>query len=165
MYCRNCGARIDEGQNFCSTCGSTVEAPSSAAPIGYAGRVARHLQVIAILWLVWSILHLARGAGFLAFGHLGFPFTHAMPITFRSWLFPLVTVFGITSLAYAIAGIIAAWGLFQRQHWARILTLVVAFISLIQFPFGTALGIYTLWALLPAQSGEEYNRMCPPVRG
>jgi hypothetical protein len=26
-------------------------------------------------------------------------------------------------------------------------------------PFGTALGIYTLWTLLPAKSEEEYRRL------
>jgi len=29
---------------------------------------------------------------------------------------------------------------------------------LINAPFGTALGIYTLWVLLPAQSEEEYEK-------
>jgi hypothetical protein len=26
-------------------------------------------------------------------------------------------------------------------------------------PFGTALGVYTLWVLLPAKSEEEYRQM------
>ena len=27
------------------------------------------------------------------------------------------------------------------------------------FPLGTALGIYTLWVLLPEESGAEYDRL------
>jgi hypothetical protein len=33
----------------------------------------------------------------------------------------------------------------------------VGFISLFNIPIGTALGVYTLWVLLPAQSEEEYR--------
>jgi hypothetical protein len=52
-----------------------------------------------------------------------------------------------------------AWGLFERQPWARILGIVVGFLALLRFPFGTALGIYTLWVLLPENSGREYDAM------
>ena len=37
------------------------------------------------------------------------------------------------------------------------LVLVVAILSLLHFPLGTILGIYTLWVLLPAHSGAEYD--------
>jgi hypothetical protein len=29
----------------------------------------------------------------------------------------------------------------------------------VDMPFGTAIGIYSLWVLLPAASEEEYRRM------
>jgi hypothetical protein len=158
---------MEEGQTFCSSCGKPLGAASTppAATVPYQGRVARHVQVVAILWLVWSILRLARGAGFLFFGHFGLnlPF-HLIPFPAPAWFFPFSTFVGITSLGYAVVGLIAAWGLLQRLPWARILTLVIAFLSLIHIPFGTALAIYTLWVLLPAASGEEYRRICVPVR-
>ena len=59
----------------------------------------------------------------------------------------------------AVLGLIAGWGLLERQPWARTLSIVLACFSLLNAPFGTALGIYTLWALLPAKSEEEYNRL------
>ena len=46
--------------------------------------------------------------------------------------------------------------------WARILAIILAFLSLIHVPFGTALGIYTLWVLLPASSEQEYQRIARP---
>jgi len=49
--------------------------------------------------------------------------------------------------------------LLQRQEWARIVTLVVGFIALLNLPFGTALGIYTIWVLLPTQSDDEYKSL------
>ena len=62
-------------------------------------------------------------------------------------------------LATGVLGVIAGWGLYERRSWARILAIVLAFISLVHPPFGTAIGIYTLWVLLPASSEVEYQRM------
>ncbi len=59
----------------------------------------------------------------------------------------------------ALAGMVAGWGLLHRENWARALALVVAVLALFNVPWGTALGIYTLWVLLPNQSEEEYRRM------
>ena len=56
-----------------------------------------------------------------------------------------------------VVGLIAGWGLLDRQPWARMLAIVLGFINLIHMPFGTALGVYTLWVLLPAQSEQEYR--------
>ncbi len=39
------------------------------------------------------------------------------------------------------------------------IALVLGFISLFNVPFGTAVGVYTLWVLLPAQSQEEYDAL------
>jgi hypothetical protein len=36
---------------------------------------------------------------------------------------------------------------------------VVGFLALLNVPIGTALGIYTLWVLLPAQSDDEYKAL------
>jgi hypothetical protein len=70
---------------------------------------------------------------------------------------PFLTVIGYLILAKAAAGLITGWGLLDRQPWGRILALVVGFISLFSIPIGTALGVYTLWVLLPARSDEEYR--------
>ena len=36
----------------------------------------------------------------------------------------------------------------QFTPWARILTIVLSALNLINIPFGTALGVYGLWVLL-----------------
>jgi hypothetical protein len=76
-----------------------------------------------------------------------------------AFLRPLLSVLGIFVLAKAACGFIAGWGLMQREPWARVIALVLGFISLFNVPFGTAVGVYTLWVLLPAQSQEEYDSM------
>ena len=61
-------------------------------------------------------------------------------------------------------GFIAGWGLLNRQGWARSLAIVMGVISMFfNIPFGTALGVYTLWVLLPLQSKEEYERYQRPA--
>jgi hypothetical protein len=66
---------------------------------------------------------------------------------------------GILLALFAGVHLLLAWGLLERQPWARILGIVVAFLALIRFPFGTALGIYTLWVLLPESSEREYDEI------
>ncbi len=56
----------------------------------------------------------------------------------------------------SIPGILAGWGLLKRKSWARILALVIGFLSLMNFPFGTMLGVYTLWALLVHDEASDY---------
>jgi hypothetical protein len=47
----------------------------------------------------------------------------------------------------------AGIGLLAKQKWAMILALIMGCFNLLSFPFGTALGIYTIWVY------AEDNRM------
>ena len=62
-------------------------------------------------------------------------------------------------LAGALIGVVAGWGLLERRPWARMLAIVLGCFNLVDMPFGTALGIYTMWVLLPARSEEEYRQI------
>ena len=71
----------------------------------------------------------------------------------------LVSSIAVLILFKAVACFAVGWGLLERESWARLLAIILAIVSLFNVPFGTALGIYTLWVLLPAQTDEEYKRM------
>ena len=60
---------------------------------------------------------------------------------------------------FGLLHLLLAWGLFERQPWARTLGMVLGILALIRPPFGTALGIYTLWVLAPEASAREWNQM------
>ncbi len=76
-----------------------------------------------------------------------------------SFLHPLIMAVGAFSLVKAAGGFLTGWGLLNRQPWARVLAIVLGIVSLFfHIPFGTVLGIYTLWVLLPAHAEEEYER-------
>ena len=68
-------------------------------------------------------------------------------------------------LVLGLPGIIAGAGLLKFRPWARILGIIISALDLIHFPFGTALGVYGLWALL-SRDGEMMFRNPPvhPVR-
>jgi hypothetical protein len=182
MYCNHCGVDVMPGQVFCSKCGQpiagAVASPSTAPPApplpatsqtsapslgtGFAGpsRVAKHLNVLGILWIVYSVLRLIPGVALMVFGHMRFPFLlTSLPVPMRGLLGPFLGALGLAISALAIAGLVAAWGLMAHCPWARMLTIVLGCISLIHFPLGTALGIYTLWVLIPGEASKEYQRL------
>ena len=155
MFCDHCGKELAEGARFCASCGKTV---TGAVPVAGHGRVARHLQIVAILWLGASVLRLCAGLALLVVGSVflpaflsGWPFNRLVP--------GIISTVAIGFLVVAAAGFAAGWGLLQRESWGRGLVLVLAVLALLNFPLGTALGIYTLWVLLPQPSAEEYGRM------
>ncbi len=168
MFCDKCGASILPGQNFCSGCGkqlvAVVSSPAqepgaqiSAAPLPVVqSRIEKHTKILAILWLVISIFELARGFGVYFGGSLAM---HFIPFPMRPFIWPIAGMVGVFLLAIAVAGFLAGWGLLNYRPWARLLALILGIISLIHIPFGTALGIYTLWVLLPAESEREYQRL------
>ena len=165
MYCSGCGQLIPPGQQFCPNCGRPVAQAVPTAPAAwFYTRVHRHIQSLAILWFAyaaWTVLGwvvaMSIFHGFFGhyFGHWnhgpwGDPFTH-MP-----WLYPIITIVLVGRAALAI---IAGFALVNRASWARIFTIVVAFLNIIKLPLGTALAIYTLWVLLPGASAQEYDQM------
>jgi hypothetical protein len=58
----------------------------------------------------------------------------------------------------SIPGLIAGFGLYRRKEWARILTLVISVIALFNFPFGTAIGIYSIWTLVQPETVAAFNK-------
>jgi hypothetical protein len=51
-----------------------------------------------------------------------------------------------------LPGIIGGWALITERSWGRPLVLVLGVLNLFNIPIGTAVGIYTLWALLSDSS-------------
>jgi hypothetical protein len=157
MFCDQCGTAIHSGQQFCNRCGKEITGFVPGYPT--RSRLQSHLRLLAILWFAFSAVNALGGIVLIILANTllrHMPDMGASPAT--GFLHPLLTAVGFFVLAKAAVGFVAAWGLLQREPWARILTLIVGFLSLIHLPFGTALGVYTLWVLLPAQSEEEYER-------
>ena len=171
MYCDGCGKPFNPGTRYCSVCGKQLTTgPAAAAAVSAAGagrsagdgRVRRNINLVAGFWLANGILRLMGVAWWMIFRRLifdgGWPFGNWEP-GFRSLLWGGMFSTGIFLAVFGVIHLPLAWGLYERQPWARVLAIVVACLALIRIPFGTALGIYTLWVLLPESSGREYDEM------
>jgi hypothetical protein len=53
----------------------------------------------------------------------------------------------------------AGLGLLERAPWGRIVAIVAAFLSLLKFPFGTAIGIWTLVVLMGYRNSSLYEQL------
>lgn len=160
MFCDGCGTAVQPGQAFCSRCGKQFVGPSGAMqPL--RGRVREHVQLLGILWLAISAFNAVGGVVLYIVANTLFAHPHQWGTQEGppSFLRPLLSAVAFFILAKAAVGFIAGWGLLQREPWARILALVLAFIALFNIPFGTAIGVYTLWVLLPGPSQQEYEAL------
>jgi hypothetical protein len=115
-----------------------------------------HVQIVAILNIAAGALYLLIAAGIFVFvgmagGIAAFQGEHAAAGILGIVMFALCGLFAVIALPSIIAG----WGLLNGQSWARVLALVLAVLHLPNVPFGTALGIYTFWALLNPETPRE----------
>jgi hypothetical protein len=143
---------LQPNQAVCGRCGNAV--------IGrvMAGRVQQHASLLGALWVAYSVIYILIGICGIVVSNVIFAPTGPAPDV-PGFVPPLVKTFGILFLCKGVADAVAGYGLLQRASWARPLALVMAFLALINMPFGTALGVYTLWVLLPSDSAEEYERL------
>jgi hypothetical protein len=154
MFCDRCGTSLRGTEAFCATCGKPIHA-APPPPLRTIGRVEGHVRNLGYFWLIYSMLRMAGGwmAGRF-FTHWGIFWNPTFPGVFPH----ILRGVGMILMATGILGILAGWGLLERQPWARTLAIVLGVLSLFHIGIGTVLGIYTLWVLLPAASAIEYQR-------
>lgn len=163
MFCNQCGSPVEPGHSVCPHCGVSMIWPRVA--IAARMRVAEQLHLLAILWFVAGVLWLIPA---LVMAVLAAAITVPLAINgaekiafvFAPGVFVVLCVF---FLASAVLRFVAGWGLLKVRPWSRTYALVMAFLELISPPLGTALGIYTLFVLLPDEAGDEFRRMSQAV--
>ncbi|HMK39871.1 MAG TPA: hypothetical protein VK569_11050 [Bacteroidota bacterium] len=110
----------------------------------------KHIELLGILHLVYSSIALFVGIFcFMLLSGIGFLAHDAVALGVLGSIGMVICII-ITILA--VPGIIAGIGLLRMRSWARIIALIVGCLNLLHVPFGTALGVYTLWVLLNDES-------------
>ncbi|UCC78749.1 MAG: hypothetical protein JSW64_10760 [Candidatus Zixiibacteriota bacterium] len=106
----------------------------------------KHIELLGILHIVYhsmgligalTVLVFVGGGGLISCNELAIAITTAVALSISSII-----------LIFSLPGVIGGIGLLLMKKWGRILTLVMGFLALPGIPFGTALGIYTIWALM-----------------
>jgi hypothetical protein len=100
------------------------------------------LGLLAAIIVFWAVV----GGGLISGDEEAIAITAIVGTTIAGFLI-------ITSLPGIIGGI----GLLKHRPWARILVLILGFLNLLFVPFGTILGIYTIWVLLKDDTAKLFQ--------
>ena len=103
-----------------------------------------HNKTLGTLYFVYAAIH-----GLTLLGLLGlvliFKFASvAGDLISQSWMVVGTVIFVILMLAVGVLPLLVGLGFSKRKGWVKPLGIVVAIISLVNIPIGTALGIYTI---------------------
>lgn len=116
----------------------------------------QHVKIVAILSIVFGAL-----MAFLGLVVFGIIFGAGAASGEKDALLVTGTVgtaVGGLFVLLSLPAIIGGVGLLKRRDWGRILILIVAALSLLNVPFGTAYGIYAFWVLLNDQTRMLFTR-------
>lgn len=116
----------------------------------------QHVSILGILYMVFAGLGILGAFAVLLFfgGIAGLAGLSEEPGA--EVAVPILGIIGVfvfvLTLVISIPGLIVGIGLYKFRPWARVLGIVLSALNLLNFPFGTALGAYGLWALLNAET-------------
>jgi hypothetical protein len=130
---------------------------------------ASKIKTLGIFWIAYSGLYLLLGFAGLAFArvflenHFGMwtrnPWGGHGPFG-MPWFGPVMLRFaGLFLILRSGLALAAGWGLLERARWGRFVALVAAFLNILHFPFGTALGICTLVLLMGYRNNALYDQL------
>lgn len=165
MYCTQCGLELAADAKFCSSCGNALSetAPPLASRdwnfhVGMLGwLVIAHASFTALIGLI--VMFGGQLMGGLIRNNPNL-FDHAdpdliPPPEFVNLLGPVTFLIGVIFLLVATPSIAAGVGLLRYRNWGRMLTLILSFLRLMEFPFGTFTAIYSFWVLL-SREGKNF---------
>lgn len=115
----------------------------------------QHIRIVAILFIILGVLGALLGLFLFAL-----IFGAGVVSQDRDAMFITGTV-GVAIAAFCLVislpSIIAGIGIQKHRPWARILAIVIAVLNLFNFPVGTAIGAYAMWALLNEESKRWFQ--------
>lgn len=122
-----------------------------------------HVKVVGGLQVVLAIFFLIGGAAVIFGGAFSASTIReeGNEPELASMVENVVRVVGFVLLVLSAVGIAGAIGLFLHAPWGRALSFVFAAVSLLNLPFGTAVGIYALVVLSKRETADLF-RAAPP---
>jgi hypothetical protein len=125
-----------------------------------------HVDFLGVLFVIWGLLTALVGVSTLALGVGAIALVASASNSGGRQV-----AAGLTAVAFLTLAVIAIlWGaahvivgvpLRRRRPWSRLVALALGSVDLLLLPYGTALGCYTLWALLNEEGKRLFGH---PVR-
>jgi ABC-type glycerol-3-phosphate transport system permease component len=165
LFCKGCGAPLYAGagstgpQPWMPLTPDALRQARSSLP---SSRVRQNLQPMGIVWCLWGVYRLVMGliAGIalrtMVHHHVWFDDGSDFIPGFLASFLPILAV---STVVMSLLALVTGWALLTAKSWGRTLAIIVAILTLIKIPLGTALGVYTLWVLAPRTSGVDYDAM------
>lgn len=131
-----------------------------------------HIKILGILNIALGALSALGGViVFLILGGLAGAIGFSAPIERNSDALvaaPIIAGVGVVVSGFLVLlglpAIIGGWGLLNYRPWARVLVIVLSVLHLLHVPFGTAIGVYGLWALLGEEGQRAFSPQAAPLR-
>ncbi|MDF1560338.1 MAG: hypothetical protein P1P83_09020 [Bacteroidales bacterium] len=122
-------------------------------------RMKKHVSVAAILQIVFGSLNVTAALAIaFAFGFVDQFVDDPTAIKVLGLVgTPMIVLFLLIGGAMIAGGI----GLLSCKPWARILTLIMAALGLLNIPIGTLKGVYIIWALVQTETVSLFDKGCP----
>jgi hypothetical protein len=120
------------------------------------------VDLLGVLFIVWGLLTTLVGLSTLALGvgavALITSANRSEGGQFAAGLTAAVfTALAVIAILWGAAHVVVGVPLRRRRGWARIMALMLGSIDLLLLPYGTALGVYTLWVLLSEKGREIFE--------
>jgi hypothetical protein len=115
-----------------------------------------HIRLIGILWISLGVVTLI-GAVIVFAVLMGVSFIPDMESTAQGILRIVAISVSLFLAALSLPKIIAGIYLMKMREWARILTLILSGLSLLNLPLGTALGVYSFVILLKEETVKLFK--------
>lgn len=116
----------------------------------------KHINIVGILHIIMGALGILTGFLIYTILHLIGDFSDDAQANMV--LSIVANVLAAIMIICSIPGIIGGIGVMKRKPWGRILIMIISILNLVNFPFGTALGVYSIWALVQPEITAEFER-------
>jgi hypothetical protein len=116
----------------------------------------KHITLVAAFHITFGIIFVIAGIAMTTIlTSIGFLSGDTQAMAVLGTVAPILGFFlAIVGLPMLIGGI----GLLKRRSWARILILIVSILALFKIPVGTAIGVYSIWAMLQDETVQILNQ-------
>jgi hypothetical protein len=122
------------------------------------------IDLVGMLFVLWGSLSALIGASMLALGLGAVTLVESSSRTTGGGQIAAVfvaaafTTLAVMAIIWGIAHIMVGLPIQRRRHWSRLGALMLGAVDLLLLPYGTALGVFTLWILLRQDARAAFSQ-------